>query len=599
MRWKRAAPDGARACLWIGAIAAVTRVVHLLDFARLPLFDRPAADAALYLDLAQRIATTGVPHEVFFKPPLFPVVLSAWLQAVGLDFFWLRVPFALLGAGTAVLTWLVARRLFDARVAFLAGLLQALHRSAVYFDGELLEIGLATFLQLGSLLAVLHAARSRRWRGLLGAGFLLGIGCLARPSFLAWGLVALVWLGRRRAIPAAIGALVAIAPVTLHNAWHGRDFVLISSNLGLNVYIGNNPWANGRIAATPELPAEPARARRAAESIAESTLGHELSPSQVSQFWMKRGLVHAASHPWQTLGLLGRKLFYTWNGAAIGDNEDLSGLSRYLWLFPCLPVGMWLLAPLGLLGLLRAKSTAVHDLRLARSFVWVQVLALLPFFVVERFRMPFAPGLAVLAAWSLVTLVTVRRAPWIIATLALLVACNLPLFGVRDAPAFDLDYRIAYAHHQRGDLDAALLAYRRAVERQPQSGLARNALGHLLAERGEQLDEAARLVESAFALDPDRSAHYAETLAMIELRRGDPEAASRACARGLAQTTDPPLRAALLLRRAEAAHALGRAEAAAEDLRTVLELVTSGPVHERARALQQRLDAAETKRSHP
>ncbi len=585
--------------MWIGAIAAVVRIGHLIDFARLPIFDRPAADAALYLGFAQRIADAWVLPEVFFKPPLFPVVLGAWLHFVGLDFFWLRFPFALLGAGTAVLTWLVARRLFDARVAFLAGLLQALHRSAVYFDGELLEIGLATVLQLGALLAVLHTGQARQWRRLLGAGFLLGLGCVARPSFLAWGLVALVWLGRRRALPAAIGALVAIAPVTFHNAWHGRDFVLISSNLGLNVYIGNNPWANGRIAATPELPAEPARARRAAEAIAESATGHELRPSQVSQFWMQRGLAHAASHPLQTLGLLGRKLFYAWNGAAIADNEDLSGLSRYLWLFRCLPVGMWLLAPLGLLGLLRANSAAARDLVLARSFVWVQVLALLPFFVVERFRMPYAPALALFAAWSIVTLVTARRAPLALVALALLMVCNLPLFGVRAAPAFDLDYRLAYAYHQRGELDAALAAYRRAVQRQPQSGLARNALGHLLAERGEQLDEAARLVESAFALDPDRTAHYAETLAMIELRRGDPEAALRACARGLARTTEPPLRAALLLRRAEAAHALGRVVAATEDLHAVRQLVSAGPVYERARALQERIDTAETKRTDP
>ncbi len=594
--------DGARAAWLVGGLAFLVRCVHLLDLARLPLFARPTVDAALYLESAQRIAGTGGLGEVFFKPPLFPYVLGFWLRLVGLDYFWLRVPFVLVGAATAVLTWGLARRLFDARVALLAGSLQALHGSAVFFDAELLEVGLATCVQMAALLA-LGAARDGTGRAAFGAGLLVGLGCVARPGFAVFALVALAWFGRRRLLPALAGALLALAPVTLHNAAHG-DFVLVSSNLGLNFRIGNNPWANGRIVPTPELPAEPARARREATRIAEASAGRSLRPSEVSRFWLQRGMKHAATHPGPTARLTLRKLYYAIHATPIADNEDLLGLRRYLHLYAWLPVGMWLLSPLGLLGAWAARSVAARQLWLVRAFLWAQVLALLPFFVVERFRLPWAPALAVFAAWSLVEIwrrLQRHQPGWFgAAALALLVACNLPLFGVRAAPAFDLDYRIAYAYQQQGRLDAALRAYRDAVARNPRAALARNALGTVLAERGQDLDEAAALIQEALRLDPTYAPHFEESLGLVELRRGRAAAALAACDRGLGAAPAPALQAALRVRRAEALQALGRASEAAAELRTALALGAGADVTSRARALLARLEEdGQTERRGP
>jgi 4-amino-4-deoxy-L-arabinose transferase-like glycosyltransferase len=586
----------------VGAVAIATRGVHVLESSRLPIFERPTVDAALYVETARRIAQDWILPEVFFKPPLFAYTLGAWWRVVGEDYLWLRVPFLVLGACTAVLTWLLARRLFDARIALVAGLLYAMHRSAVYFETELLEIGLVTFSHTAALLLLLRAGATSSRTGSLVSGTALGVGCVARPTLLLFAIVALVWLGRRRALTALVGVCLGLAPATLHNAWHGRDFVLVSSNLGLNFYIGNNERANGRIASTPELPAEPARARRIARSLAEQAGGQPLRPSQVSRFWLERGAEYAVTHPGRTLSLTARKLFYAWNGAAISDNEDLAALGRYLRVYRVLPVGMWLLAPLGLLGLLAARSPRARDLNLVRVYVVVQLLALLPFFVVERFRLPWAPALAVFTAWTLVELITrFRNSPrgaWKLASasVVLLLLCNMSAFGVRDAPAFDLDYKIAYAYQQQGRIDDALGAYRNAVRNNPRAALARNALGYLLAERGEDLDDAARLVEEALALDPARTANYAESLAFVELRRGNINAAVRACDRGLAAARDPRTRAALLMRRAAAHEAAGEPAQAAQDLKSITDPL---PQSESAQKARQRLQQLQQKTQTP
>ena len=125
-------------------------------------------------------------------------------------------------------------------------------------------------------------------------------------------------------------------------------------------------------------------------------------------------------------------------GAMVSDNEDLSGLRRYLRVQPWLPVGMWLLVPLGLVGLWSTRRRSRETQYLAWCFV-AQVVVLLPFFVVERFRLAWAPILAVFAAVALVQgfMGLRERRPMAIrgalVTAVLLVLCNLPVWGVRDA----------------------------------------------------------------------------------------------------------------------------------------------------------------------
>ena len=552
------------AAVGVVVLALAVRLLYLFEAASLPTFGRPTVDAALYVDAARRFAETGELPAVFFKPPLYPVLLGAWWRCVGEDWIWLRLPFLGLGGVTTWLVWWAGKRCFGPVVATAAASLYALHKSAVYFDAELLEIGVATCVQFAGFAATLWcadtASRARRF----ACGLLLGLGCVARPVFFPFTIAALVWLGWRRLGPTAAGMLLAIAPVTLHNAVRGHDFVVVSANAGVNLYIGNNPNANGRIASTPEFPAQPAAMQRGAQEIAERAAGRPLRPSESSAYWMRRAVEYAVQHPARTLALFGRKLVFCWHGATIGDNDDIVGLDRYVRTFRFLPIGMWCVAPLALAGLItlcvrQRRGPGRRSVQLLAAYVGLQIAALLPFFVVERFRMPWTPALCIAAAWLLVTLAHQRQRAWRAAAGALLglAACNAPILGVQARPLLDLDYKIAYAYQQQGDIDAAITAYRRAVQHNPRAALARNALGYLLAERGENLDEAVRLIEEAMRLDPTYRANYAESLAFAHLQRRDARAALAACDIGLAANPDTRTRAGLERRRAEAREMLG------------------------------------------
>jgi len=592
--------DGPRAGGLIVLVGLALRLAHLADFSRLPIFDRPTVDAALYLDAARAWAHGEFPG-VFFKPPLYPALLAAWWHLCGDNFFALRLLGATAGAATCGVTWWIAKRLFGPRVALAAGLLIALHRTALFFDGELLETSVATLLHMLGLALVLRAGEPKSSGGRAAlAGAVLGLGALARPVILLFTLVGGAWLGRRRLAPLAAGFALALAPATLHNAVRGHDAVLVSANWGLNFYLGNNPRADGRSAIADALPANPAAAERLSRTIAEATQGHSLRPSQVSNFWAWRGLSYAAGNPAHSLALALRKLFFAWNVAEISDNEDLSGLAHHLHVYGCSPAAAWLLMPLGLAGLCLAPRR--RDLDLARGYVAAQIVALLPFFVVARFRVPWLPALAIFAAWcggEAVQRIR-RRTPGSLRFAGVIgasaVFCGAPLFGVRAPVDFDLDYKIAYAYQQKGQLPQALAGYRAAVARNPHNALALNALGLLTADQGGDLGAAEDLISRALRADALHVTHYTESLADIRLRRGNPIGALAACKDGLAAATEPTARAALLWRRAQAYRALGATESELTTLRQVLE---TGVLSDQAAAARTRQDEVIRSRAAP
>lgn len=86
-------------------------------------------------------------------------------------------------------------------------------------------------------------------------------------------------------------------------------------------------------------------------------------------------------------------------------------------------------------------------------------------------------------------------------------------------PAAEVVYRLADFTAFAGRTDAAIPFYRLALEFDPSHPWACNNLGYTLAERGESLDEAERLLETAYAQLPTDGS-ILDSLAWVRYRRG-------------------------------------------------------------------------------
>lgn len=166
-------------------------------------------DAVEYVSYAYNLVNKGVfssarPDAVETPPDSYrglgyPVFLSVAIAMSGKSLAWIgwiRCVQALLGALTAVLTTLFARRMLPMVAAMACGLLTASWPHLITADAFLVTETLAGFLLLLALAVSERAVREPSGGILIAAGLLWGLAYLVNPVFLFVPLLFLPWLLR-------------------------------------------------------------------------------------------------------------------------------------------------------------------------------------------------------------------------------------------------------------------------------------------------------------------------------------------------------------------------------------------------------------------
>ncbi|MCX7022730.1 MAG: glycosyltransferase family 39 protein, partial [bacterium] len=362
--------------LIIFAAALLPRLVFILTTSAQPLYRANVADAYEYEVLADKILAgdPGAGGEVFFHSSAgYPYILALVWSVFGKSLVAARLIQALAGALNAVVIFLLARRLFGGEkeeehrrgeiVGRIAGFGAALYGYLAFLELDLLMTAYELLAINLGLLWLVKFLDGRRWRHLVGAGLAFGVASLGRPNVWLVAVVLAVFiiivLTRRwkwktlRALGA--GALmvglcfVLILPVTLRNALAADDPVLLSSNAGVNFWIGNNENATGYWGVPGDMRD---RLFESSRKRAEAASGRELEPSEVSAWWMDRAGDFIVRNPVRALGLFAKKALLFFNAYEMPNHLDYYFVrARGGWALWLMPLGFWLVMPLGLAGL--------------------------------------------------------------------------------------------------------------------------------------------------------------------------------------------------------------------------------------------------------
>lgn len=483
------------------AAALILRLLHLQSLSHDVLFEHPALDEERYVGEARRLAA-GRTYEprAFYQPPGILFLVGFALRAFGASLYPARVLGALAGTATCALVYFIAKRLFDRNVALLAAAIVAIHGGLIFSGGELLPATWAGLFDLGALYLLSDAAGSARKSA--AAGLLLGISALFTPVILPFALVAAVMLYREatdKRVAFAFMAMVMapIVPVTLRNWEHGHELVLISTNGGINFFIGNNEHYFQTIAVRPgphwsELAELPYRT------------AHVEAPGASSTWFTARGLSFWAGHPLQAIGLYLRKVFLFFHGTEIPRDFDLyqaragSPVLRALaWPAPfAFPAAV--VMPLAIVGMVIFRREA-KKLWVPLAFVAMQVVVVSLFFASARYRVPAVPVLAIFASAAVFAL---RKRPmWAAVPLALAVLLSLPTRETKMRFPAEPDLFRGLAHRDLGDARAALADFERATLADPNDARPWFEIGVSLDALGRPLD-AAKAWERASACGP-------------------------------------------------------------------------------------------------
>lgn len=548
--------------LWIlGAIlllAFCLRLVYVLQMRASPYFDAPQVDQRFYVEWGREIAQGHIsPEGVYLRAPLYAWWLGAQFALFGENLLAARILQALAGTAAIGLLYLVARRVFDVRTARIAALLGATFWVLIYFDGELLRESLVNPANLLGLWLTLRWLESPTPGRGAAAGLAWGFAALLRPQvLLIVAVLAVVAVLRKlvnlpAAIVFALSVSAPIAPITLHNALAG-DFVLISPESGLVLWIANNPDGDGLTGFAPGMRHGWMECNTDARLLAEQATGHALKPSEVSSFYVHKTWNWISRYPADALRLLASKARLLVADFEYGGSpeEPRFFAERFAPIVRWLPVSFGFLAAFGVLGLWTSRQRAKSAFVLS-GFLGIYALTLVVFLVNSRYRAPVLPVLIAFSAAGLVWMWdTARNRAWIRIASGLAL-CSAMYALTHSAPFPEAASRanglwwLGLDATRNGRNEEALALLDEAIALRPDfshlyaaRGLAKRALGNR-AEAVNDLEQAIRLapddvetidvlteveigarhVDRALAL-AERSIHLAPHLARGYYNRG-------------------------------------------------------------------------------
>jgi len=406
---------------YVFASVLLIRVIVLARLTISPYLLPTRGDMHFYDDWAQRILSGQlIDHLAFYGLPGYAYLLAALYKLAGYGPFVPALLQALLEAGAATLIYKVSVGIFpgtNKRHAQIAGLVAATGWAFFVPAQTYAAILMPTAWVVFIFWLIVWRIISRKngptiWEALI-LGLLVGLTATAIATilFLVPLLISAILLKPtisthsqfRTRISALVllflGGAVGTSPCWVHNCLIARDRVLLSAHSGINFWIGNNPSANGYPRFPPGLRAGQAAMLQDSIDAAESAAGHSLKRGEVSHYWSAKARDYIKRDPAAWLRLLARKLRTFWSAFQYDDLSIITILREQRVTFPGIYFG--LVAAFALPAMILGWKTAPAG-RWVTCAIALQMLALLPVFTTERYRLPVVPGLLVFAACGLV-----------------------------------------------------------------------------------------------------------------------------------------------------------------------------------------------------
>lgn len=511
--------------LAIFLFALTLRLVYLFEIIDQPIISILLGDAESYDTWAQEIVQKGwIGERTFYQAPFYPHFLALIYTLASRDFILIRLTQALIGSAACVLLAGAGARFFNQKSGWIAGILLSLYAPALFFDLLIQKAVLGMFfmcLLLFLMSKTLHSQSQRLQPEIwVLVGIVLACFALVRENALILVPAVGLWLifyfhkdGLKkiltRALFLAIGLTVIFFPVTLRNYVVGGEFVLTTSQLGPNFYIGNSKEATGFYRPLIWDRSDWKYERADAQTLAEQAIGRELTPNEVSDYWLDKALTDIRENPSGWLKLMGKKWLMTWNATEISDSESIYAHYRFSKLLSALGQisHFGVLLPLAIIGIcLNWQKRKEWGGLVWLWFCFAASVAL--FFVFSRYRYPMTAIMLLFAAAGITSLyrhITTKQftsiACSVIIALLFATLVNWPLVS-RDAMEAPTHYNIGYELERRGELAKAKEAYLTSLSIDNSSTLTHNNLG-MVAMKQNRPGDALRHFRDAVKTKPD------------------------------------------------------------------------------------------------
>jgi Tfp pilus assembly protein PilF len=506
-------------------LGLILRLIYLWQYAQSPLFEHiTGPDSSEYVQCARRIISgMFIWDKVGIHAPLYPYMLAGLYMVSGSDIFWIRLIQLLLSMLAFYPLFPLVKRLAGSNgvmryMPYFFLTIAVCYPPLMFYMGETISEALLIPLVTISVFMLYRADTATGikkcilWYG--AAGLTLGAAVITHPLslffvmleglYLAWRL----WRGRKRFLRRGLVSLVVfgvaagifIIPVSMYNTYLHGSLVLVQTNSGYNMYLGNNPDATGGCYIWPGPKWNKVHGDASAAAV-------KLGISK-DKYFFKQTLKFITESPLQWLRLLWSKALYVWNFRELTAGPDLPALKYYTaiqsstsWIF-----GM--VGTLALCGMFCGAARVKTLLRYRHFYLLVLAtwVGLTLTVVSGRYRLIFAAGIFIFTAYALCLLVDRLRHGKFFSLPMLL----LPLSaGIVFIPVPQVNYQEEQAHAytilgeaalSAGDKQTARRYLELALEFLSDWSRSYNIIGKLLND--DDPKEAAVYFRKAIEVDP-------------------------------------------------------------------------------------------------
>ena len=539
--------------LIIALAAIVVRVIYLVELSNQPGFSVPMVDEKWHWLWAQEILEKSFWGEgSYFRGPLYPYLLAFLYFITDASIFWAKFLQILICGLTATYIFKIGRRLFNETVGVISGLAYALYGTLVFYEAMFLIPVLFMFLIVWGMCRLIENQDSSSLKSWAVTGIIFGLAAVTRPNiilvvpFLALWLFfrhrkpSLDWkISMRPALVMVAGMFLAIAPVTIRNYAVTGDLILISSQGGINIYLGNNEAADGLTMIMPEVELGQSITWDmfipVTSAAAEKEMGRELSDAEVSSFWTGKAVSFVVNNPGKFLALVWKKSVYLLSGFENSDASDIYYQRRKSSLYSLLLWDNIISFPFGLLLPIVFMSLFV----LRKDFkkllpLYIFILAYIPsivlFLVSARHRLPLIPFLIIIAGAGAYTLLKSPKKltkPNIALVLTIFAAAviifNLKFYDLGVPNPFQIYFNNGLTYHRLGNYKEAEQEYLLADKTFPYSSALLVNLSEVQMKL-DKIDNADQTLSRALLLSP-RLAMAHNNLGVLVQTKGDLDSA--------------------------------------------------------------------------
>ncbi|MEW6680704.1 MAG: glycosyltransferase family 39 protein, partial [bacterium] len=330
-------------------VGFILRLIYLSQIKEVNLL-LAGGDMITYHNQAIQILNGSFPKGPYYYNPLYSYFLALIYSIFGPNPYIVRKVQAIMGIILCLLIYLIARNVFDRKVALISLFLSTIYGLFMLYETCLLIEVLSTFLITLSLFFLLNPS----YKNLALAGISLGLSALARANILLFIPFLLIWMLKSSRVK-GLGSrvirfgflcliiLLTISPCTIRNYLASGKFVLISTNGPVLLWIGNNPYATGEY----KYPPSPYN-----EMVAERV------KKEGDKAYIKEVISFIKEDPKGFLRLLFKKFLLFWSSLEIDNNFNSliqRGYSHLLSL--SIFIGFGIIGPLALIGILLSLSS--------------------------------------------------------------------------------------------------------------------------------------------------------------------------------------------------------------------------------------------------